>query len=264
MAVKNGSSWPRSSSSETSVSRKALSRSPVIGKVHATASWDTACRKGSEVPASSGARRWRAASAAVSSPVSTAIIAAVQASSARDCGSSVPSAGRSCSTQGRAWFSRSSRDQNSHKTRNRWGSGPRVMGQVPAHRGGQVARLGLQPLQPIAVAGAAQWPVRLLGQRPVVAGVPPGDLVGVGPGRQPLGHELADGLQHPRPGPGLSIVHVDQAVPGQRLKQLQRPVLIQARHLGGRRYGPPVCEHRRDLQQRPLGLAPAGRRSTAP
>jgi len=88
------------------------------------------------------------------------------------------------------------------------------MGQVPAHRGGQVARLGLQPLQPLALARAAQRPVGLLGQRPVVAGVPPGDLGGVGPGREPLGHELANGLQHPRPGPEFGAVEVDQAVPG--------------------------------------------------
>jgi hypothetical protein len=75
------------------------------------------------------------------------------------------------------------------------------VGQVPAHRGGQVARLGLQALQPLAVAGAAQRPVALLGQRPVVLGVPVLDLVAAGPGRQPLGDELADGLQHPAPGP---------------------------------------------------------------
>jgi hypothetical protein len=60
---------------------------------------------------------------------------------------------------------------------------PAVMGQVPAHRGGQVARLGLQPLPPLGLARATQRPVRLLGQRAVVVGVPPPDLGGVGPGR---------------------------------------------------------------------------------
>ena len=85
--------------------------------------------------------------------------------------------------------------------------------------------------------------------------MPPPDLGGVGPGRQPLGHERADGLQHPRPGPEPGAVEVDQAVPGQRLGQLQRPVLIQARYLGGGRDGPAVGEHRRDLQQRPLGIS---------
>jgi hypothetical protein len=76
---------------------------------------------------------------------------------------------------------------------------PAVMRQVPAHRGGQVARLGAQPLHPFAPPGAAQRPVGLLGQRPIEASVPAPDLGGVGPGRQPLGHELADRLQHPRP-----------------------------------------------------------------
>ena len=33
--------------------------------------------------------------------------------------------------------------------------GPGVVGQIPAHGGGQVARLGVQPLQPLAVPGAA-------------------------------------------------------------------------------------------------------------
>ena len=63
--------------------------------------------------------------------------------------------------------------------------------------GGQVARLGSQPLHPLAPAGAAQRPVRLLRHGPVVVGVPVLDLSGVGPGRQPLGHEFADGFQHP-------------------------------------------------------------------
>ncbi|HEY2128893.1 MAG TPA: hypothetical protein VGH77_17065 [Streptosporangiaceae bacterium] len=40
---------------------------------------------------------------------------------------------------------------------------PAVMGQVPAHRRGQVPCLGVQPLQPLARAGGAQRPVGLLG-----------------------------------------------------------------------------------------------------
>jgi hypothetical protein len=126
---------------------------------------------------------------------------------------------------------------------------PAVMGQVPAHGGGQVSCLTLEPVHPFASAGAAQPPVRLLGQRPVVAGVPAADLGGVGPEGEMLRHELADGFQHPRPGPEPGAVEVDQAVPGQLLRQLQRPVLIQARHSGGGLDGPAVGEHRRDLEQ---------------
>jgi hypothetical protein len=84
--------------------------------------------------------------------------------------------------------------------------------------------------------------------------VPPPDLAGVGPGGQPLGHERSDGLQHPGPGPEPGAVEVDQAVPGQRLRQLQRPVLLQARHCRRGRDGPAVGEDGRDLQQRPLGV----------
>jgi hypothetical protein len=40
-----GSSWPRNSSSETVTSRSAPSKSPLIGKLHATASWAAAVQE---------------------------------------------------------------------------------------------------------------------------------------------------------------------------------------------------------------------------
>ena len=129
-----------------------------------------------------------------------------------------------------------------------------VMGKVPAHRRGQVARLCPESLEPLAVARTAQRPVRPLGQRQVVLRVPPRNLGSVRPGRQPLAYELADGLQHPRPRPRPGVVEVNQAVPGQRLRQFQCPVLIQARHPGHGLHCPAIDEHRRDLQQRPLGI----------
>ena len=73
------------------------------------------------------------------------------------------------------------------------------MTQVPAHGGGQVACLGLQPLEPLAVAGAAQGPIGPVGQRPVVLGMAVLDLGDVGPRRKPLGDEGADRVEHPRP-----------------------------------------------------------------
>jgi hypothetical protein len=72
------------------------------------------------------------------------------------------------------------------------------VGQVPAHGGGQVARLDLQLRGPLVLPEAPQRPVRPPGQRPVVVGVPAPDLDGVGPVGQPLGDELADGLEHPQ------------------------------------------------------------------
>jgi hypothetical protein len=130
----------------------------------------------------------------------------------------------------------------------------RVVGQVPAHRGGQVARLALQPLGPLVLVEAPQRPVGLLGQRPVVVGVAALDLGAVGPARQPFGDELPDGLQHPRPGTVVGAVELDQAVADQRFGELQRPVLVQGGHLGGGLDRPAVDEHGHGLQQRPLGL----------
>ena len=72
MAVKTGSSWPRNSSSEM-VSLPAASRPgrPGTATAHAMASREAALWKGRGSPSSSGARYWRAVSAAESSPVST-------------------------------------------------------------------------------------------------------------------------------------------------------------------------------------------------
>jgi hypothetical protein len=131
---------------------------------------------------------------------------------------------------------------------------PGVVVEVPAHGGSQIAVVDLEAFGPLALAGAAQWPVGLLGQRPVVVRVPPADLGGVGPGRQPLGHKRANRLQHPQPGAVVGRVEMDQAVPGQRLEAVQRLVLVQAGHLRGGLGGPAVHEHRRGLQQRPLGV----------
>ena len=50
------------------------------------------------------------------------------------------------------------RPQHPEQVRQRRG----IVGQVPAHRGGQVARLGIQPLQLLTLVGAAQRPVGAL------------------------------------------------------------------------------------------------------
>jgi hypothetical protein len=100
--------------------------------------------------------------------------------------------------------------------------------------------------------GAAQRRIGLLGQCPVIVGVTAPDLVRVGSGGQLLGDERADGFQHPRPGTGPAV-GVEQAVPGQRLTQLERGVFGQARDLGCGLDGPAVGKHRHGLQQGPLG-----------
>jgi hypothetical protein len=72
-----------------------------------------------------------------------------------------------------------------------------VVVEVPVHGGGQVARLFLQPREPLAGGGASKRTVPALGQRPVVVGVAALDLGHVGAGGQPLGHELTDRFEHP-------------------------------------------------------------------
>jgi hypothetical protein len=59
------------------------------------------------------------------------------------------------------------------------------MAEVPPDGSGQVARLGSQPVQPLAEADAAQVRFGLFGQVPVVGGMTALYLVGVGPGGQP-------------------------------------------------------------------------------
>lgn len=124
-----------------------------------------------------------------------------------------------------------------------------VVVQVPVHGGGQIAGLGLQKLEPLAMADAPQRPVRLLGQLPVVVGVAALDLGRVGPGGQALGDEAADRFEHPRSGAVIGDIEIDQTVTGQRLGQVERPVLIQAGDLGGGLHGPAVHEHGHSLEQ---------------
>ena len=74
-----------------------------------------------------------------------------------------------------------------------------IVAQVPAHGGGQVTCFCLQPFQPLAVPGAAQRRISLLGQHPVIVGITAPDLTHVGACGQLLGDERADSFQHPRP-----------------------------------------------------------------
>ena len=67
-------------------------------------------------------------------------------------------------------------------------------------------------------------------------------------GRKPLGDELADRVEHSEPGAVIGI-ETDEAVTGQCLGQVKRPILIHARDLGGRVHRPAVDEDRRYLEQ---------------
>ncbi len=123
-----------------------------------------------------------------------------------------------------------------------------VVVEVPVHGGGQVARLGLQARETLARADAPERAVRPLGQCPVVVGVAALDLGHVGACGQPLGDELTDRFEHPRSGPVVGDIEIDQAVTGQRLGQVERPVLIEAGDLSGGLHRPAVYEHGHGLE----------------
>ena len=97
--------------------------------------------------------------------------AATHASSARACASSVPVGQQPLNSRAGPYaHGRAATKQTGPEQVRQW---PQVVGQVPAH-GGQVARLGLQPLQLLVLA-----PVRVLNQHLVVLGMAPSNLDGV-------------------------------------------------------------------------------------
>jgi hypothetical protein len=126
--------------------------------------------------------------------------------------------------------------------------------EVPAHRGGEVAGLGLQARRALALTAGPQRTVGPLGEHVVVVGVAPLHVRDVRPRREPLCDQLADRAQHPRPRAQAVDVDGDEAVAPERLGRVERPVLVHAGDDGRRLDGPAVGEHGRGLQQRPLGL----------
>jgi hypothetical protein len=136
----------------------------------------------------------------------------------------------------------------------------RVAGRVP---GGapQVRLLGVQPPEPAALAGPGQLPGRRLGDSQVLRAVRRpggGSLIVAGLG-EPLGGELADGLQQPvaQPFPGRLGHH--QALVHHRTKRagdIERlNVTKAADRFGGVQIEAPG-EHRQAAQQQLLGTVP--------
>ena len=204
MAVKKGSSWPRSSSSEAAASRRAPSRSPVIGKLHAMASWHTARRKGSWIPARAvpgagrpPALRCRHRCRRPSLPPSRPARPGPAGPAGRRAGTARPMIGpgppglvatRTATAPGTGAAAARAHGQGT--------SAPRRPGCPPRR----------PAVQPIAPAGVAQRPVRLLGQRPVVAGVPPADIAGSGrpASRSAMNPRTVSSIRDRGPGPVLS------------------------------------------------------------
>src|SRR5262245_63518730 len=124
-----------------------------------------------------------------------------------------------------------------------------VVVQVPAHRRGKVASLSLESPEPIAVTYTPQRPVSPLGQLSVMVGMAAFDFEGVGANSQSLGDELANGFEHRRPGAVVCDIQRDEAVTGQRVGQIERPVLVEAGDRGGGLYHPTVHQHGHGLEQ---------------
>ena len=102
-----------------------------------------------------------------------------------------------------------------------------VVIQVPAHSCGQVAGLRLQPLEPLPVPRAAQRPIGLPDQGPVVLGVAMSDRGDVRPGGKPFGEERVDRVEHARPRPSIAGLEADHAVAGERLRQAIEKLVVE-------------------------------------
>jgi hypothetical protein len=120
----------------------------------------------------------------------------------------------------------------------------------PAQAGPEVGVLQVQAVQPLALVGAAEVGPGGHGQVEEPAGVPPGDLVQLAGGGQPLPPELADRLQHGEPraaggGPGG----------GQRGRRLEgvEPERLRVADGLGRGQRPAAAEHRQPGEEPLLG-----------
>jgi hypothetical protein len=132
---------------------------------------------------------------------------------------------------------------------------PNVVIQVPAHGCGQVAGLRLEPFEPLPVPRAAQRPIGLPGQGPVVLGMAMSDRGDVGPSGKPFGEECLDRVEHPRPRPSIAGLEADHAVAGERLGQIEGPVLVQLGDRCGCVDRPALDEHCCGLEQISFALA---------
>ena len=127
-----------------------------------------------------------------------------------------------------------------------------VVGEEPADGDPQVLLLGPQPLGPLGLSFGG--PVGVLHERTEVLGVPPLDVGQVGAGGEALGGQLPHRCEHAEPRPGVGRVDVHEAVPGERVEQIERPVLGEIGDVHGRLDRPAVDEDRQGGQHVLLGV----------
>ena len=127
-----------------------------------------------------------------------------------------------------------------------------VVREEPADGDPEVLLVRPQALGPLGLS--FRGPVGVRHQRTEVLGVPPldvGEILAVG---EALGGELPHGGQHVEPRPRVNRVDGDEAVPCQRVEQIERPVLGEVGDVHRGLDRPPVDEDRQRGQHPLLGF----------
>ena len=127
-----------------------------------------------------------------------------------------------------------------------------VMGEEPADSDPEVAFLGSQSLGPLDMSFS--WPVGVLHQRTEVLRVAPLDVRQVRGDGKPLGGELPYGCEHPESRPDNGRIDADQAVPSERVEQIERPIFGEAGNVHGCRDRPAFDKDRQGGEHVLLGV----------
>ena len=127
-----------------------------------------------------------------------------------------------------------------------------VVREEPADGDPQVLLLGAQPVGPLALTLGG--PVGVLHECAEVLGVAPFDVGPVRPGGEAFGGELLYRSEHAEPRSGVGHVDGHEAVPGEHVEQVERPVLGEVGDVHGRFDGPSLDEDRQGRQHLLLGV----------
>jgi hypothetical protein len=103
----------------------------------------------------------------------------------------------------------------------------RLAAKCPVDRGRQVGRLGIEQLEPLALATRLEMGSRVFRQRQTHIAVAAADRVLLTGGGQPLEPVLAHRLEQPVTHPGTALVGDHQRLVDQRPKQVEHPLLIE-------------------------------------
>ena len=256
----NGSFCARKPSSAVDAARSAPSKSSTIGRIHETASCAALSRYGSSMRPSSRSMPSTAASALSSSPTSTAVTAAREqqlgSGAVVQCVGAEPHLVDPRPALGHAVAHLPEQPEDAEDV----GQRRDVVGEEPTDGDSQVLLLGAQALGPLGLS--LRGPVGVLHERTEVLRVPPLDVGPLGAGGEALGGELPDRREHAEPRPGVGRVDAHEAVPGERIEQIERVVLGEIGDADRRVDRPSVDEDRQGGQHAAAPRRRAARRST--